>query len=394
MDTQLGSTPETEGEWAVDRILSHTGSKTDSFFEIKWKSGDVTWLPYYQITHLQALTDYLDLLGTTQIGNLPKGTGHPPQDDPQVFIGAVTLSSSPIPIPASPFRQTLKSRFQSAAQAISTFFLPPGQNHTRFISPTLDIEASMPANRPPLLRGVNHPRFMRITPTFYSIKSPDHTFTNTIHVGQIGEYLRFDEQLRTRGNANGCRTIPVGYTDFCTAWNNGAPPGDLRRISDVYIAEETGNLVVELSHYPVYLSEFHVTPEQVGVTTGNPNQPSAELQAEINQEFTLLMVERRQRERQHKNERRERKFGAFTAGPYARPIAGPSHTEARPKRRANRKRSRANDVAEPSASASTSSSGTTSMTGNEASSGLQLPAPSDAEPSSPSTSTEAMEVTA
>ena len=59
----------------------------DSVFEIKWKSGDITWLPYYQITHLQALTDYLDLLGESHIRNLPRGTGKPPQEDPQLFAG-------------------------------------------------------------------------------------------------------------------------------------------------------------------------------------------------------------------------------------------------------------------------------------------------------------------
>lgn len=65
MDTRIGTGPETEGEWAVDRILSHAGSKTDSHFEIQWKTRDITCIPYYQIAHLQALNDYLDLLGET-----------------------------------------------------------------------------------------------------------------------------------------------------------------------------------------------------------------------------------------------------------------------------------------------------------------------------------------
>ncbi|KAF8805364.1 hypothetical protein BYT27DRAFT_7031280, partial [Phlegmacium glaucopus] len=89
MDTQLGTTPEADGEWVVDKILSHAGSRMDAIFEVQWKSGDVTWLPYYQITHLQALTDYLELIGETKISKLPKGTGQPPQDDPQVFVGTL-----------------------------------------------------------------------------------------------------------------------------------------------------------------------------------------------------------------------------------------------------------------------------------------------------------------
>jgi hypothetical protein len=62
----------------------------DAVFQIKWKSGDITWLPYYQITHLQALADYLELFGKSDIKQLPKGTGEPPQD-PQLFLGTSTL---------------------------------------------------------------------------------------------------------------------------------------------------------------------------------------------------------------------------------------------------------------------------------------------------------------
>ena len=86
MDTQVALTEDDE-EWAVDRIRSHHGSRTDASFEIVWKSGDVTWLPYYQITHLQALTDYLELLGVKKIAKLPQGSRRPPQDDLKYSLG-------------------------------------------------------------------------------------------------------------------------------------------------------------------------------------------------------------------------------------------------------------------------------------------------------------------
>ena len=57
MNTQLGKTPKLDDEWAADQILSHSGSGANATFEIKWKAGDITWLTYYQVTHLQALTD-------------------------------------------------------------------------------------------------------------------------------------------------------------------------------------------------------------------------------------------------------------------------------------------------------------------------------------------------
>ena len=63
MDTQVVGEDTLDDEWAVDCIKSHSRAKTDTVFEILCRSGDVTWLPYYQITHLQALTDYLKLIG-------------------------------------------------------------------------------------------------------------------------------------------------------------------------------------------------------------------------------------------------------------------------------------------------------------------------------------------
>ena len=127
MDTQLGSIPETEGEWAVDRILSHAGPKNDPVFEIKWKSGDITWLPYYQISHLQALTDYLDLFGVIKVSKLPKGTGKPPHEDPQIFLGAVLLVP-PIPIATNSVTDLLKRRPTSAIQKTTTL-VPNNQQH-------------------------------------------------------------------------------------------------------------------------------------------------------------------------------------------------------------------------------------------------------------------------
>ena len=91
---QLALGKGSEGEWAVDKILLHSGSGEESIFLIKWKAGDITWLLYYQITHLDALPIYLDLLGVDSISNLPKGQGTPPKDDSQIFIGSISLQTT------------------------------------------------------------------------------------------------------------------------------------------------------------------------------------------------------------------------------------------------------------------------------------------------------------
>lgn len=312
MDTQIGTTPETEGEWAVDRILSHANSGTDSVFEIMWKSGDVTWMPYYQITHLQALTDYLDLFRESKIKNLPKGTGKPPQDDPQIFLGAVSPFSPTIPISTSPVSQSLKSKLSTFAKTIVSFISTPFQHSLTFISPTVDIELSMPHQQRPL-RSVNHPLFVRLSPTTYLMKDPCYPVHSTIHVGQLAEYMQFDKQLRAHGNSAGFHSIPIGFTDFCNTWNDGVASGDPRRISIVYIDDDSQNNRVTPSRHPVSLQEFYITPAQAGVATENTDEQSSVLQAEIAQEFAAIMVAKQKKERKFYEERREKRIQAFGA---------------------------------------------------------------------------------
>ncbi|KAJ3556748.1 hypothetical protein NP233_g11909 [Leucocoprinus birnbaumii] len=70
LDTQVWDFGEFEQEWAVERIRSHSGSKRQALFEVEWKSGDVTWLPYDKIDHLTALEHYLEILGVKHVDQL------------------------------------------------------------------------------------------------------------------------------------------------------------------------------------------------------------------------------------------------------------------------------------------------------------------------------------
>ena len=216
MDTQLEGSGD-DGEWAVDRILSHHGSSTYASFEILWKSGDATWLPYYQITHLQALTDYLELLKVEKIVKLPKGSGRPPQDNPQVYVGHImaTVPSDP----ESSFRVfpafflfllsallTLNAMLSAVCYPILSFFQPS------FISLTVDFEFDYTMAP---FRSVDHPRFSRISSTHYLVKKEsDGYFDATIHVGQVADYLHFDERLRIQRDLTDFQSVPLGYLDF------------------------------------------------------------------------------------------------------------------------------------------------------------------------------------
>ena len=133
MDTQLGDGPDIEDEWAVDSIQSHAGSAENATFEMKWKSGDITWMPYYQIRHLQALDAYFNLLGVKNAAELSAGKGNPPREDPQVFLGAISLC----PSLSNPFQQSLQFRdsfsFYKNPPLLSPSIHSYFQQHTQFL---------------------------------------------------------------------------------------------------------------------------------------------------------------------------------------------------------------------------------------------------------------------
>ena len=133
---QLNGSDDADGEWAVDCILNHAGYRTNALFKIRWKSGDVTWLPYYQITHLHVLTIYFNLLGITHISQLPKGLGKLPSDDPQIFVGSIVpvISASSflsLSLPHS-VATYLRQPFSFLKSTILSIFQTP------FVSTTID----------------------------------------------------------------------------------------------------------------------------------------------------------------------------------------------------------------------------------------------------------------
>lgn len=62
-ENQVRLTGKVSGEWAIEQIIGHSGSKMDSLFQVKWKSRDITWLPYEK-------ADHLDVLGILDVSQL------------------------------------------------------------------------------------------------------------------------------------------------------------------------------------------------------------------------------------------------------------------------------------------------------------------------------------
>lgn len=59
-------------EWAIEKINSHHGKGADVIFKLVWKTGDLAWLPYHEVQHLEVLGQYLEALGVPKISNLRK----------------------------------------------------------------------------------------------------------------------------------------------------------------------------------------------------------------------------------------------------------------------------------------------------------------------------------
>jgi hypothetical protein len=314
MDTQVvGDT--WDDEWAVDHIKSHSGSKTDATFEIQWKSGDVTWLPYYQITHLQALTDYLGLLGVKQISKLPNGHGRPPLDDPQVFLGSINPYDIDNDSPSCPSFSDFFSYLKSLLQDVSPLFRSTPTS--TFISPSVDLEFTIVIM--PKFRSVKHPIFQRLSATHYLISEPDDSISRSIHVGQVADYLKFDEQLRSQEGLGQVQTMPLGFAGFAGLWNDYC--NDSRRLCRVYVPKDSDRYHVEISNTPVHIADFFITAEQVGLAPSIPDTASNNLHSEIVEEFAAVMMEQRRNSRRGFEKRQGKRLRPFKQGTVNQPAA-------------------------------------------------------------------------
>ena len=254
MDSQIGGGLDSGDEWAVETIRSHAGSGEDAIFEVVWKSGDVTWMPYYQIKHVPALDTYLDLLGINDAMNLPAGNGKPPQDDPQVFAGSLALTLSCDTVDhhddASP-QDLIPSTFCSPE-----ILIPKPTSTTTVPSTSLDI----------MHDSIRHPSFDRISKSKYAFVSNGKTSRSLIHSGQIMEYLDFDQFLCEGNNIYSNTDKPLGYEDFADAFNTGAHPKDRRRLS-TFAPTDSGPYLVFKSERAVTLSDFKIRSEDCGTKT-------------------------------------------------------------------------------------------------------------------------------
>jgi hypothetical protein len=317
MDTQIGDGPGTEDEWAVDKVRTHAGSGKDSIFEIIWKSGDITWMPYYQIGHLQALETYLELLGADNISKLITGKGKPPQEDPQVFLGALSIKS---PLPA-PFQDSLPttqipSPTNSLTFPLTTHFLDLNDLFCSLESLQLLTQIYPFIDMP---EGINHPCFTRINNTEYAFverDSSDNPHRAIIHVGQIAKYLDFDRTLRDGRKIYSKSERPYGYENFALLFNNGVRHNDKRRMT-IFTEVESGPFLITMPDRPVTLRDFKIRPEHCGLVDPRSQETPATQAALMELAFSAAADKKRKREAFEEREgRRQTKLRYFDEDPH------------------------------------------------------------------------------
>jgi hypothetical protein len=166
--------------------------------------------------------------------------------------------------------------------------------------------------------GVNHPRFIQLSPTHYLIKDPSNTLSSTVHVGQVADFLQFDEQLRAEGLSS-LQSMPVGFNDFAYFWNIGARYSDPLRISRVYIPSNENDYYVEASQTPVNVKDFFISQEQVRLAApaqmSQVEPPRDPFHDELTREYLMDAMEQRRNNHRGYAQRQEQRERPFNQGP-------------------------------------------------------------------------------
>ncbi|KAG6868176.1 hypothetical protein C0993_006783 [Termitomyces sp. T159_Od127] len=198
---------EHENEWAADKIVSHAGSKNDAIFEVLWRAGDKTWLPYNQAQDLNLIQPYLEAIGVNSRADLPLGTSTPSTNDLQINLGSIRLL---------PYKACLKSHshsFHRTATHHNHLLLAYSTSHPLLASslnPTYNMSYRPKSHYKP------HPLLVVRPDGLIQLNSVDLNLV--IHPLQLAKYVKFDTAVRNRV-ATVNQYVPAGYPKFASAYN-------------------------------------------------------------------------------------------------------------------------------------------------------------------------------
>ena len=87
---------------------------------------------------------------------------------------------------------------------------------------------------------------------------PEYSSRVVLHTGQIAEYLRFNDQLKTQQRVTTTSLIPSGFLHFSAVWNERAFVKDPRRVCSLFYDNETQTYTT-IPTKSTLLSDFFIT---------------------------------------------------------------------------------------------------------------------------------------
>jgi hypothetical protein len=171
-------------------------------------------------------------------------------------------------------------------------------------------------------RGVDHPKFRRLSATTYLFHTGDPQYQTAVHVGHIFAIIKFNEQLRLTGVLEYHHSIPLGFVEFAEAWNTGVRADDPRRICQIIKTEENKK-IIQIPDTTVSLGDFYITLDQIGQSSNNYLGVCGSQREVVEQLAAMTADQRRGFEEQIKSrgleEQLEMRMQAFIEGPSMSP---------------------------------------------------------------------------
>ncbi|OBZ66490.1 Transposon Ty3-I Gag-Pol polyprotein [Grifola frondosa] len=192
--SQVAELEDQDQEWAIDKFITHRGTGEKAVFEALWKSGDRTWVPYSSIAHLAALKAYFEVAGVRTIGELGEGTGKPPADDPQIYLGGLDIR----PSGANFHRPPIKARRSARKSQGLLSTVPPATPMATLV----------------------HKYFHRLPDGDVVLRDPTTAVSHVFTPSQLLLFAAFDRELRARPFDPSTGLAPGGYESFQALWSN------------------------------------------------------------------------------------------------------------------------------------------------------------------------------